>query len=212
MHTSRDNIPDRGTPVPLRLFRVALVVLGIAAVAVATVISGAISLPSLRNGSHAQASPQAALAAERESANRQWAEATCTNLLDWKNEIQRDGTSLDLGLGPSARIEDAIAVTGRLLNQLNELGLPPGAQNAQARAQIEQLRSDIESRVQAIEGTASSVASGNVLAIESLVGDLASDRLVGTQIAGELRHVVSVDLGLSLVETRACRQLVGIPV
>lgn len=212
MHTSRDNIPDRGTPVPVRLFRVALVVLGIAAVAVATVISGAISLPSLRNGSHAQASPQAALAAERESANRQWAEATCTNLLDWKNEIQRDGTSLDLGLGPSARIEDAIAVTGRLLNQLNELGLPPGAQNAQARAQIEQLRSDIESRVQAIEGTASSVASGNVLAIESLVGDLASDRLVGTQIAGELRHVVSVDLGLSLVETRACRQLVGIPV
>jgi hypothetical protein len=212
MHTSRDNIPDRGTPVPVRLFRVALVVLGIAAVAVATVISGAISLPSFRNGSHAQASSQAALAAERESANRQWAEATCTNLLDWKNEIQRDGTSLDLGLGPSARIEDAIAVTGRLLNQLNELGLPPGAQNAQARAQIEQLRSDIESRVQAIEGTASSVASGNVLAIESLVGDLASDRLVGTQIAGELRHVVSVDLGLSLVETRACRQLVGIPV
>ena len=212
MHTSRDNTRDRGTPVPVRLVRVGLVMIGIAAVAIATVVSGAISLPGFGSGSQAQASSRAALAAEREAANRQWADATCTNLLGWKNEIQRDGTSLDLGLGPSARIKDAIAVTGRLLNELDKLGLPPGAQNAKAQAQIEQLRSDIESRVQAIEGTASSVASGNVLAIESLVSDLASDRVVGTQIASELRHVVSVDLGLSLVETRACRELVGIPV
>jgi hypothetical protein len=212
MHTSRDNKPDRGTPVPVRLVRVAMVMFGIAAVAVASVLSGAVSLPGFGDGSQAQASSQAALAAQRESANRQWAEATCTNLLDWKNEIQRDGTSLDLGLGPSARIRDAIAVTGRMLSELNKLGLPPGAQNAKARAQIEQLRSDIESRLQAIEGTANSVASGNVLAIEPLVDDLASDRVVGTQIARELRQVVSVDLGLSLAETRACRQLVGIPV
>jgi hypothetical protein len=35
---------------------------------------------------------------------------------------------------------------------------------------------------------------------------------VGTQIVGELRHVLSVDLGLSLVETRACRRLVGVPI
>jgi hypothetical protein len=31
-------------------------------------------------------------------------------------------------------------------------------------------------------------------------------------VVSELRHLVTVDLGLSLAETRACRQLVGIPI
>ncbi|HTX08664.1 MAG TPA: hypothetical protein VME22_08640 [Solirubrobacteraceae bacterium] len=212
MPASHDNTHPRGTPVAVRLLRVSLVMFGIAAAVVAAVASGAISLPGSRSGAKSQASSEAALAAQREAANSHWATATCTNILDWKNEIQRDGTSLDLGLGPSARIEDAISATRRMLTELEKLGLPPAAQNAQARAQIEQLRSDLQSRLQAIEGTADSVASGNLLAIGTLLGDLASDRTVGTQIAGELRQVVSVDLGLSLVETRACRQLVGIPV
>jgi hypothetical protein len=212
MPAPHDNTPAQATPVFARLVRVILVMAGIVAVVVVAVVSGAISLPRFGKSSHPQASAGAALAAQHEAANRQWAAATCTNVLDWKHEIQRDGTSLDLGLGPSARIENAIAATSRLLNQLDKAGLPPAAQQATARAQIEQLHSDIESRLRALEGTASSAASGNLLAIGSLVSDLANDRIVGTQIASELRHVVSVNLGLSLVETRACRQLVGIPI
>lgn len=212
MPAPHDNTPAQATSVPARLARVILVMAGIVAVVVVAVVSGAISLPRFGNSSHPHASSAGVLAAQQEAANRQWAAATCTNVLDWKNEIQRDGTSLDLGFGPSARIENAIAATGRLLKQLDKAGLPPAAQHARARAQIEQLRSDIESRLRAIEGSATSVASGHVLAIGSLVSDLANDRIVGTQIASELRHVVSVNLGLSLVETRACRQLVGIPI
>ncbi len=212
MAAPHDNTHARETPVAVRLIRVSLVMFGIAAAAVVAVASGPISLPSLGNGAQARAGSDTALAAQREAANSAWATNTCTNILDWKNEIERDGTSLDLGLGPSARIEDAIGATRRMLTELDKLGLPPAAQNAQARAQIEQLRSDLQSRLDAIEGTASSVASGNVLAIGTLVGDLANDKVVGTQLASELGHVVSVDLGLSLVETRACRQLVGVPV
>ena len=63
-----------------------------------------------------------------------------------------------------------------------------------------------------VEGTAGSVANGNLAAIGALLSDVESDMVVGTQIVNELRHVLSVDLGLSLVETRACRQLVGIPI
>jgi hypothetical protein len=212
MPAPHDNTQAREIPVPVRLIRISLVVFGVVAAAVVVLASGAISLPGLGNGAQARTSSQAALAAEREAANSQWAAATCTNILDWKKEIERDGTSLDLGFGPSARIKDAIDATRRMLTELDSLGLPPAAQNAQARAQIEQLRADLQSRLEAIEGTASSVASGNLLAIGTLVDDLASDKVIGSQLARELSHVVSVDLGLSLVETKACRQLVGIPV
>ena len=98
------------------------------------------------------------------------------------------------------------------MTQLDKLGLPPGAQTSQARAELNQLRSDIESHLRDIEGAATSVAGGNLAAIGTLVTDLENDKVLGSQITGELRRFVSVDLGLSLVETRACRQLVGIPI
>jgi hypothetical protein len=97
-------------------------------------------------------------------------------------------------------------------NQFNQLGLPPSARTAQGQAEIDQLSSDIQARVRNIQGAAGGVASGNLAAVGTLLNDLEADTVVGTQIANELRHIVSVDLGLSLVETRACRQLVGIPV
>ena len=196
-----------------RMTRVMLVVVGVAAAITVVFGSGAVKIPGLSSGSDsAQASNHAALAAQRTAADKQWASATCTNILAWKNEIHRDGTSLDLSFGPGARIQDAITATTRLLNQLDKLGLPPGAQTAQARAELNQLRSAVTTHLQDIEGAASSVAGGNIAAIGKLVTDLESDKVLGTQITGQLRHVVSVDLGLSLVETRACRQLVGIPI
>ena len=77
---------------------------------------------------------------------------------------------------------------------------------------IAQLRSDIASRLLNIEGTAGSVANGNLEAIGALLSDVDSYTVVGTQIVNEPRQLLSVDLGLLLVETRACRELVGIPI
>jgi hypothetical protein len=41
---------------------------------------------------------------------------------------------------------------------------------------------------------------------------LKNDKAVAPRVVDELRHVLTVDLGLSLAETSACRQLVGIPI
>ena len=195
------------------LARVLMIMGGIAAAGVVAFGTGAITLPGAQDGAqNAQTSAGASLAAQRMAADQQWASATCTNILDWKTELQRDATSLDLSFGPLARIEDAISATTRMSNEAHTLGLPPAAQAGRTRAEIDQLRSDIDSRVRTIEGAAGSVASGNLTAIGSLLGDLESSTTVGPQIVGQLRRVVSVDLGLSLVETRACRRLVGIPI
>lgn len=187
---------------------------GVAAIALVLVSTGVVPIPGLPGGS-AQAKTgggSTSLAADRLAADRQWATATCTNLLAWKAEIERDGTSLNLSLGAVARVKDAIAATNRALDQLDRLGLPPSAQSASAQAEVEQLRSDIESRLHNLDSAAGSVVSGNLGAIGTLLGDLQSDSGMGSTITAELRQVVSVDLGLSLAETKACRQLAGIPI
>lgn len=205
---------DNGDPsVGWRLARVLLVMGGVIAAVTVAISSGAVKIPGLSGRSqNAQASDQPTLAAQRTAADKQWASATCTSILNWKNEIQHDGTSLNLGFGPGARIKDAIGATTRLVSQLDKLGVPPGGQTSQAQAELNQLRSNITSHLRELEGTATSISGGNLAAIGTLVTDLQNDKVLGTQVARELRHVVTVDLGLSLVETRACRQLAGIPI
>jgi hypothetical protein len=203
----------RQIPVAVRLGRVILVMGGIAAVVGVALSTGLVTLPGFGERARSgEASARATLAANRVAATRLWASATCTSILDWKNAIHRDATSADLGFGPMARVQDAVGATTRMLEHLNAIGLPPTPQASRARAEIEQLRSDIESRARNIEGAASSIGSGNLAAIGTLLSDLEGGGGVGTRLAGELRHVVSVDLGLSLAQTRACRQLVGIPI
>ena len=189
-----------------RLGRVLLAVLGVAGAFVVAVSGGAIRLP----GTHSGTQSAQARALVSPAANRQWASATCTSILGWKNEIQRDAANLDLGLGALPRIQDAITATTRMLNKIGKLGLPPSVQNGQARADVEQLRTDLERRVHEIEDDARSVASGNIPAIATLLSDLKNDRAVAPQMVDRLRQIVSVDLGLSVVQSRACQQLLGI--
>jgi hypothetical protein len=204
---------DPGPAVGWRLARAMLVVAGAVAAITIAFSSGALTIPGLLGGSRkTQASDQATLAAQRTAADKHWASATCTSILAWKNEIQRDGTSLNLSLGPSTRVHDAITATTRLLSQLDTLGLPPSAQTARAQAELNQLRAEISSRLNSLKGAAGSVAGGNFAAIGTLIDDLESAQALPAQIAGELQHVVSVDLGLSVAGTRACRQLAGIPI
>lgn len=196
-----------------RVDRILLAISGIAFAIVLAVSVGAITLPGTHAGAQsAQASDLASLAARRQAANQRWASAACTSILNWKNEIRRDATSLNLGFGALPRVKDAIAATTRMLDRLDALGLPPSAQTGQARADLERLRSDLQARVSHIESDVHDVAGGNLAAIGTLVSDLQNDRAVAPQLTEELKHVVSVDLGLSLAETRACRQLVGLPI
>jgi hypothetical protein len=66
--------------------------------------------------------------------------------------------------------------------------------------------------VRGVQCAARRVATGNLAATGALLSELENDTGVGTHIANELHRLVAVDLGLSLVETPACRQLVGIPI
>jgi len=171
-----------------RLGRVALVMGSVAAAVAAAIViavsTGAIRHPGQRNpGQTTQVSDRDALASQQEAADKQWASSACTTILDWKNDLHHDETSTNLGFGPVARVQNAIAATKSMLGELDKLGLPPGAQGARARADLSQLRSELED------------------------GDMP-----GSQITGELRNLVSVDLGLSMIETRACRELVGSPI
>lgn len=195
-----------GPSVATRLLRIFLIMGGIAGLVVAAV---AIALPG--GGHRNSTTAEASLAANRTAANKQWASATCTNILAWKNEIARDRNGL-LSLNAPTHIDDAITATKRMLNREDELGLPPGAQTAQARVEADRLRTEIESRLRNIEKDANTVAGGNIAAIGTLLTDVQNDQAVAPQVVNELRHVVTVDLGLSLAETSACRQLVGIPI
>jgi hypothetical protein len=197
---------DRDPSVAARVVRIVLIMGGVLGAIVAAV---AITLPG--GGHRSDATVQASPAAQRTAANKQWASATCTNILAWKNEIARDQTGL-LSLGALTRINDAITATKRMLKQQDKLGLPPGAQTAQARGEASRLRTEIEARVKNIESAAGSVAGGNITALGTLVTDLENDKAMAPQVVDELRHVLTVDLGLSLAETKACRQLVGIPI
>lgn len=164
--------------------------------------------------SGAQASAQGTQTSTHDAvatANRQWASATCTNLLAWRTALTRDATSRDLGFGVPARIQDAIGATSRMLKRLDALGLPPAAQGGKARADAERLRSQVESRINDLQRAAARVQSGDLSALSTLIDDLRSDKALGAQMSGELRHFVTADLGLSLAGTPACRELVGIP-
>jgi len=212
---SGDTPPDPHTPrepsVATRLIRIVLVMGGIAGVIVAAV---AIALPSKSHGSTPPA--QTSLAAERAGAqraaeNEKWASATCANILAWKNEIEKDQAGM-LSLKALTRVNDAITATKRMLAKEDKLGLPPGAQTAQPRAEANRLRIEIDSRIHNIEKAANEIEGGNISAIGTLAAELQNAKTLVPQVTNELRHMLSVDLGLSLAGANECRQLVGIPI
>jgi len=185
---------------------VAVFILGALAATVVALGTGAVKLPG---SDYAEASTQQAPAARQMAANQQWASATCSTVVGWKNEIQLDLRGLTLGLGAIPRVQDAIGATTRMVNSIEKLGLPPALQRAQGRAQVDQLRSDVRSRVRGIESAASNVAGGNLGAIGTLLSDLGNAPSMEGQIVGQLRDVAS-ELGVSLASSPSCQQLVGL--
>jgi len=197
--------PEHGSLVS----RIAPVMFILGALAAATAVAlgtGAVKLPASGN---AQGSAQQAAAVRQMAANQQWASATCSTVVDWKNEIHRDLHGLTLSLAAIPRVQDAIGATTRMADSIEKLGLPPALQGAQGRAQINQLRSDIQSHLHGIESAASSVAGGNLGAIGTLLNDLGNAPSTESQIAGRLRDVAS-ELGVSMASSPSCRQLVGL--
>jgi hypothetical protein len=182
-------------------------ILGALAAAIAAALgTGAVEAPGSGN---AKVSAQQAAAARQMAANQQWASATCSTVLAWKNEIQGDMHGVTLSLSAIPRVQDAIGVTTRAMDSIEKLGLPPALQSAEGRAELDQLRAAVQSHLQGIESAAGSVAGGNLEAIGTLVSDLRNAPSMGRQVVGHLREVAS-ELGVSLASTPSCRQLVGL--
>jgi hypothetical protein len=154
-------------------------------------------------------SAQQAAAARQMAANQAWTSATCSTVVSWKNEIQRDLHGLTLSLGAITQIQDAIGATSRMVDSIEKSALPPALQGAQARAEIAQLRSDVQSQMHGIESAASGVASGNFTAIGTLLNSLGNVPTTARRIVGHVRDVAS-ELGVSLAASPSCRQLVGV--
>ena len=182
-------------------------ILGALAAAIAVALgTGGVTLPGRGN---AKLSAQQAAAARQMAANQQWASTTCSTVVGWKNEIQRDLRGLTLNLGTIPRVQDAIGATTRMVDSIEKLGLPPALQSAEGRVQVDRLRSDVQSRLHGIESAASSVAGGNLGAIGILLSDLRNVPSLESQVVGHLRDVAS-DLGVSAASSASCRQLVGL--
>jgi hypothetical protein len=197
--------PERGSLVG-RVIPVLFILGSLAAATAAALGIGAVKLPG---SSNAKASPQQAAAARRMAANQQWASATCSTVVGWKSEFERDLHGLTLSLGAIPRVQDAIGATTRMVDSIEKLGLPPALRGAQGRAVVDQLRSDVQSRVLGLESAASSVAGGNLGAIGTLLTDLGSVPSAEGKIVGHVRDVAS-ELGVSLASTPSCRQLAGL--
>jgi hypothetical protein len=195
----RESLISRVVPVALILSALA------AAIAVALGIGG-VRLP--QSGT-AKVSAQQPLAARQMAANQQWASATCSTVLGWKSNIQRDMHGLTLSLSAIPRVQDAVGATTRAWDSIEKLGLPPALHSAEGRAELDQLRSDIQSHVQGIASAAGNVAGGNLAAIGTLLSDLKNAPSTGGQIIDHLRKLAS-ELGVSLASTPSCRQLVGL--
>lgn len=189
-----------------RVVPLVLILGALGAVAAVALSSGA-AKPS--GGSNAQAGGQQAAAARQMAANQQWASSACSTMVVWKNEVQRDLHGLTLSFSAIPRVEDAIGATTRMVTSTQKLGVPPALQGAQGRAQLDQLRTDVQSRLLGIKSAISSVASGNFGAIGTLLSDLKNAPSMEGQVVGQLRGVAS-ELGVSLASSPSCRQLVGV--
>lgn len=200
-----DAAPGRGS----LLSRIVPVALILGALAAATAVALGAGAGSLSGTGDAKASTDQAAVTKQMAANQRWASATCSAVVGWKDEVQRELHGLTLSLGAIPRVQAAIGATTHMLDSIEKLGVPPALQSAQGRGLVEQLRSDIQSRAQGVESAASSVAGGNVGAISTLLSDLANAPSIEAQIAGRLRDVAS-ELGVSMASSPACRQLVGL--
>jgi hypothetical protein len=144
--------------------------------------------------------------------DQQWAQAVCTNVLAWQTKIHHDETSLDLNLGPHARLQNAIAASRQLADQLTTIGLPAGQHNAQQRRQVRLLISDIRAQANTIADTATRLQNGNIASAGTLIDNSSQDAGLAAQLVDQLQHAGSIALAIAAIETRACRKLAGIPI
>lgn len=190
------------------MFRPALFAAGIVAIAAAVILGMGYDANSQTLSRTADNSP----AESTHQQDLRWAGAACTNVLDWKNEISADETSLHMSLNPITRIEDAVSQTEALGTKLESIGLPPAARSGPAHEQVAQFGERLRTQLSHVKSATSDLENGNPMAALAAINDISAISGLASGFVGAIQHSASVDLGLAIVETRACRQLFGSPV
>jgi hypothetical protein len=144
--------------------------------------------------------------------DQRWAQSVCTNVIAWQTKIHHDETSLDLSLGPHARVQDAIAATRRLADKLTTIGLPAGRHDAQQQRQIRRLMTAIRAQANSTANTATKLQNGDLTSAWTLIYNSRQDARLAAQLVDQLRHAGSTDLAIAALETKACRKLAGSPI
>ena len=145
-------------------------------------------------------------------ANQRWANTVCTNVLAWQKQVHHDETSLNLALGPRARVDDAIGATRRLASELTALGLPATQRASRAPTQFGTLGSAVQTKLTEARAAADKLESGDVNAAGVLIGDLPGRADLAVALLNDARQLASTDLAIAVAETKTCRQLAGVPI
>lgn len=196
------------TEILTAMFRPALFAIGMVAIGVAVFF--AIGHDASSKTISRTADTTAALSTHQQ--DLRWADAACTTVLDWKHGISADETSLHMSFNPLTRIEAAVSQTERLATDLQTIGLPPSARTGAAHERFAQFGNRLQTELGHVRSATSDLESGNPLAAIAAINDVGAISGLASQFAGAIQHSASIDLGLALVETSACRQLVGSPV
>ena len=146
---------------------------------------------------------------QTKKADREWANAVCTDIGAWKKQVHETYTSLSPSFSVQERLHQAIGATQLLVTQLKTVGLPNTKQGQQAQEQLQKIATDLETNLDQVETSAKQLKSGDVKGATKLLGQLAS--ATASTVAGlnALRKVASSDLATALATTKACRNLGG---
>jgi hypothetical protein len=150
--------------------------------------------------------------AQTRRANLMWANAACTSMLDWQKQIHHAETNLNLALGPQPQLNDAIAATRRFANELGRIGLPATQRSSPAEHRFKRLMSNLQTQMTNINIAANKLENGNSAAAQALVDDLGAQTGPIVAVLNDLRQVSFTDLGIAMLQTKACRQAAGIPI
>jgi hypothetical protein len=145
-------------------------------------------------------------------ANQRWANTACTDMLAWQKQVHHDETSLNLALGPRARLNDAIGATRRLVNAITVLGPPVTQRHSHSQAHFRQLGSALQTKLTEAQTATNKLETGNLDGATSLISDLPGGADLAASMLSDARQLASTDLAIAVLDTKSCRQLAGLPV
>ena len=145
-------------------------------------------------------------------ANQRWANTVCTDMLAWQKQVHHDETSLNLGFGPRARLNDAIETTRQLVNEITILGPPASRHESRDQAAFQQLGSAMQTKLTEAQTAANKLENGNVDGATALISDLRDGASLAAALISNARHLATTDLAIAVLDTKTCRQVAGLPV